>query len=125
MSEKRMLIVPAELVRTIDENRGDMTQAEFIDFLIENQLKQRVKEREDREYVTREEILSFKEEIRLFEEDIKKLLKSFLDFFVSYGLELGKGSPKTEFEELTTKLHELENDLASDGKKGEAKIKWK
>ena len=34
MSEKRMLIMPAELVRKIDENRGDMSQAEFISFLI-------------------------------------------------------------------------------------------
>ena len=27
MGERRMLIVPAELVKKIDDNRGDMTQA--------------------------------------------------------------------------------------------------
>ncbi|MFC2068585.1 hypothetical protein ACFLTP_06215, partial [Chloroflexota bacterium] len=66
-----------------------------------------------------------KEEVRSFEEDMKKLLKTFMEFFVSYGMELGKQSPKTEFDELTSKLHGLENDLELEGKKGEAKIKWK
>ena len=39
MSEKRMLIVDAEVVRKIDENRGDMSCSEFINFLIDNQLE--------------------------------------------------------------------------------------
>lgn len=115
MGEKRMLIVPAELVEKIDGNRGDMSQAEFIDFLISTQLKEKTKEQQ---FVT-------KEEIQHLEQDLKQLLKSFLDFFFSYGLELGKQSPKAEFEELTSKLKGLENDLASEDKLGEAKIKWK
>ena len=115
MSEKRMLIVPAELIKKIDENRGDMSQAGFIDFLIDSQLKEETKEQK---YVTKEEICSLKQ-------DIRKLLKSFLDFFVSYGLELGKQSPKAEFEELASKLQGLEKDLGSDTEKGKATIKWK
>lgn len=115
MPEKRMLIVPAELVKKIDENRGDMSQAEFIDFLINSQLKEEPKEQQ---YAT-------KGDIRSLELDIKKLIKSFVDFFVSYGLELGKHSAKTEFEELTNKLQGLEEDVASEDSKGEAKIKWK
>ena len=110
---------PAELVRRIDENRGDMTQAEFIEFLIDCQLKEKDKEKEV------EKVYATKEEIALLEEDIKSLLKSFLDFFVSYGLELGKQSPKTEFEELSARLHELEEDLSTEDKSREAKIKWK
>ena len=117
MPEKRILIVPAELVRKIDENRGDMTQADFIEFLIDSQLTEKVKgPADEKKYVTEEEFQSF-------EGDIKKLLKTFLDFFVSYGLELGKESPKTEFAELTSRLHELENGLGAEDKR--AKIKWK
>ena len=115
MSERQMLIVPAELVEKINENCGDMSQAEFIDFLISSQLKKKVKEQR---YAT-------KEEIQHFEQDIKQLLKSFLDFFLSYGLALDKQSPKIELEELTSKLKGLENDLVSEDKGGEAKIKWK
>ena len=118
MSEKRMLIVPEELVKKIDDNRGDMSQAEFIEFLIDSQLKETKEKAKEQQYATKEEVLSF-------EQDMKKLLRSFLDFFVSYGLELGKKSPKTEFEELSSKLQELENDLAAEDTGKEVKIKWK
>ena len=40
MGDKRMLIVPAETVKKIDDNRGDMSQAEFIEFLIDSQLRE-------------------------------------------------------------------------------------
>jgi hypothetical protein len=138
MAEKRMLILPADVIKRIDENRGDLSQAEFINFLIENQFKESSSEKQG---ASREEILSLiesqlkevakkqqyatREEIQAFEQDMKVLLKSCLDFFVSYGLELGKDSPKEEFQELSSKLEELENNLNSEGEGKEAKIKWK
>ena len=115
MPEKRMLIVPTELVRKIDENRGDMSQGEFIDFLIDNQLKEEPK---GQQYATKEDLNSL-------ELDMKKLLKSFVDFFVSYGLELGKRPANSEFEELTSKLQGLEEDTVTENSKAEAKMKWK
>ena len=114
MSDKRMLILPAELIKKIDENRGDMSQAEFLEFLIEKQLKPPA-----------EPQFATKEELESFQQDIKQLLKSFLDFFVGYGLELGKQSPKAELEELTDKLQGLQKDLGSDSEKGKATIRWK
>ncbi len=138
MAEKRMLIMPADIIKKIDENRGDLSQADFINFLIDNQLKTEVTEKQA---ASREEILTLidsqlkeiakkqnyatREEIQAFEQDIKVLLKSCLDFFVSYGLELGKHSPQEEFEELSNKLSELENHLNSEGESKEARIKWK
>ena len=116
MVEKRMLIVPVELIDKIENNRGDMSQSEFVEFLIDSQFKKEPEKKQN--YVT-------KEEFQAFEQDIKKLLRSFLEFFVSYGLELGKQSPKSEFEELTSRLHELEDNLGSDSEKGKATIKWK
>jgi hypothetical protein len=117
MSDKRMLILPAEVVTKIDENRGDMSQAEFIEFLIDHQLKEKEK---DQKYAS-------KEEVRAFQDDMKKLLRSFLDFFVSYGLELGKESPAGELGELTSKLQGLQEDMGPDSEKGggKATIKWK
>ena len=93
MTDKRMLIVPDRLVRRIDENRGDMSQSDFIDFLIDSQLEQDSKEQR---YVTREALQEF-------EKGIKDLLRSFMEFFVSYGLELGKQT-SSELEELSRKL---------------------
>ncbi len=123
MSEKRMLILPAELVDKIDENRGDVGRAEFIEFLISGQLKEESKEAR---HTGKAESYVTKEELRSIEQDIKKLLRSFIDFFVNYGLEIGKQSPRAEFEELIGKLQGLENDLNSDNdNEKKATIKWK
>ncbi len=142
MSGKRMLIVPEEIVKKIDANRGDLSQAEFIDFLIEGRLQGEDKKQGD---ITREEIESIKkdikaillreeskekkfakkEDIEAFQQDTRKLLKNFLDFFIGYGLELGKQSPSSEMKEITSKLQGLEENLAFEDEGGEVKIKWK
>ncbi len=97
MSEKRMLIVDAELVKKIDDNRGDMNRSEFLNFLIESQLREESKRHDG---VTREEF-------HQFQEGTKELLRNFLEFFISYGLELGKQPKDKEFEQLTQRLQGL------------------
>ena len=105
MSEKRMLVVDADLVKKIDENRGELSRSEFIDLLIEGQLldkedgsKSRAAVEDDA--VTREEFIQF-------QEGAKELLRSFLDFFINYGLELGHEPRDEEFEQLSRKLRTL------------------
>jgi hypothetical protein len=104
MADKKMLIVDAEVARKVDESRGEMSRSDFIDLLIESQLS------EDKEsgggagqlnYVTREELHQ-----SLL--GIKELLRTFLEFFLSYGLEVGKHSDKN-FNELSQKLQALVN----------------
>lgn len=107
MSEKRMLIVDAELVKKIDENRGDMGRSEFINFLIESQLKE-AEESKKQSGVTREEF-------HQFQEGTKELLRSFLEFFISYGLELGKRPSDNEFEQLAKKLQSLGSSARAKG----------
>ena len=99
MSEKRILIVDAELVKRIDDNRGDVGRSEFIGLLIDNQLKEK-EEGKKQGGVTRDEF-------HQFQEGTKELLRSFLEFFISYGLELGKQPSDSEFEHLTHKLQSL------------------
>ena len=99
MSEKKMLIVDAELVEKVDDNRGDMGRSEFLNFLIESQLKEK-EESKRHDGVTREEF-------HQFQEGTKELLRNFLEFFISYGLELGKQPNDNEFEQLTRKLQSL------------------
>ena len=97
--EKRMLIVDADLVKKIEENRGDMNISEFINFLIESQFKRTVAGPTN-SHVT-------KEEFRQFELGIRELLRNFLEFFLSYGLELGKQNPEKELDKLTQKLKSI------------------
>ena len=97
------LIVDAEVVRRIDENRGAMNRSDFINFLIDSHLQE---ECGKHNYIT-------KEEFNQFREGIRELLRNFLEFFISYGLELGKQPKDKIFEELSQKLQAL----ASSGSK--------
>ena len=99
MSDKRMLIVDADVVTKIDENRGDMSISDFISFLIDGQLKQSVVE-QNNNHIT-------KEEFQQFEQGIRELLRNFLEFFLSYGLELGKHTTDKELDKLGQKLQAL------------------
>ncbi|MFZ7104970.1 MAG: hypothetical protein ACOWWO_20210, partial [Peptococcaceae bacterium] len=64
------------------------------------------------------------EEAAAFQEDTKKLMKSFLDFFIGYGLEFNKKSEGTDdLSELSRTLDALEKASGDEGK--EVKIKWK
>ena len=105
MSEKRMLIVDEELMEKIDKNRDNMSRAEFIEFLIESQLSGETKHKENGAVL--------REEFYQFQEGVKELLRSFLDFFITYGLELGK---KPEDEKLQLLNHRLQAVGISDKK---------
>jgi hypothetical protein len=99
MSEKRMLIVDADVVKTIEENRGDMNISDFINYLINSQLKSEVNT-QNGSHVT-------KEEFQQFEQGIRELLRNFLEFFLSYGMELGKQTTDKELDKLGEKLQSL------------------
>ncbi len=92
-----MLIVDADVAGKIDENRGDMSRSEFLNFLIDSQLKG---ETGNQNYVDKEEFYQFAQ-------GMKELLRNFLEFFISYGLELGKQPKDKTFAELSQKLQAL------------------
>lgn len=100
MAEKRMLIIDAEVSRKIDENRGDMSCSEFLNFLIDSQLNKDAGNQTYVDYID-------KEEFHQFAQGMKELLRTFLEFFISYGLELGKQPQDKTFEELSQKLQAL------------------
>jgi hypothetical protein len=100
MTEKRMLVVDEGLLKKIDDNRGELSRAEFIDYLINEQLQEQGGDVSSQQYVSREE---FQE----FAQGMKDLLRRFLDFFISYGLELGEEPKDHTFNELVQKLQTL------------------
>lgn len=97
MPGKRMLVVDADIARKIDENRGEMSYSEFLGYLIDSQLQEQ----------TGNNIYVDKEEFHQFAAGMKELLRNFLEFFLSYGLELGKQPQDKTFQELSQKLQAL------------------
>ena len=98
MADKRMLILDTDIARKIDENRGDMSYSEFLDFLIDSQFK---------EPAVHSNAYVDKEEFNQFAAGMKELLRNFLEFFLSYGLELGREPQDKTFQELSEKLQTL------------------
>jgi hypothetical protein len=121
LSDSKILVIPADLAKKIDDNRGDVSRAEFIETLIDNLITEKPVSNNVTEYATKTELVSF-------EQDMKQLLKSFMDFFVSYGLEYGENGQQLDIEKFTSKLQGFQKDLTTDngGKgSGKATIKWK
>lgn len=105
MAEKRMLVLDADILKKIDDNRGDMSCADFINFLIDSRLQEGDAESSASEasrYVDKEEFYQFAQGIR-------DLLRNFLEFFISYGLELAKQPKDKALEELSAKIQSFES----------------
>ena len=102
MADKRMMVLPADVVARVDENRGDLSQADFINLLLDSQLGNGDSSEEEQllQGVTLEDLAEL-------EGGIKDLLRSFLEFFITYGLEIGKDSGKNDLEALTERLNDV------------------
>ena len=74
------MVVRKDVIEQVDENRGEMTRTEFVNLLIQSQLKEFY---EKRDYVT-------KEEFGQFMESTKKTLHDFLEFFLTYSMMIEK-----------------------------------
>jgi hypothetical protein len=54
LSDSKILVVPADLARKIDDNRGDLSRIEFIEALIDNLVTDKPEPKKTAvEYVTR------------------------------------------------------------------------
>ena len=89
-----VMVVKDDVVKQIDENRGEMNRTEFVNYLIQYQLKECFNEKE---FVS-------KEDLRRFTAQITELLHSFLQFFISYGMALGQRHNTEDIQALNNLL---------------------
>jgi hypothetical protein len=89
-----IMVVKEDVVKQIDENRGEMNRTEFVNYLIQCQLREHSNQTN---YVT-------KEEFQQFTSQMMELLHNFLQFFISYGMTAGNGHPEADIQELSQQL---------------------
>jgi len=99
VAEKRMLVIDADVARKVEENRGDLSYSEFINFLVDSRLKEQA-DNHVKDFVPREEFDSFVS-------GMKELLRNFMEFFISYEVELGDKPDDEVFKQLSQKLKNL------------------
>ena len=96
-----MLVLSSQIVDKIDANRGDMSQGEYIEFIIDALLQDKKSdEPQQGRFVAYDDL-------KEFEEGIKELLRSFFDFFIAARLELGRPPSGDDMESLRRKLGDL------------------
>ena len=105
-----IMVVKEDVVKQIDQNRGEMNRTEFVNYLIQCQLKEC---NSQTNYVT-------KEELRQFTQEITELLHNFLQFFISYGMALGRRQQNDEdLQSLGLQLESFNKSLESSDKPDE------
>jgi hypothetical protein len=75
-----IMVVKEDIVKQIDEHRGEMNRTEFVNYLIQYQLKDQFNQKNTVSH----------EEFEIFSHQMIALLHNFLQFFVSYGMTIGK-----------------------------------
>jgi hypothetical protein len=89
-----IMVVKEDVVKQIDENRGEMNRTEFVNYLIQCQMKEHLNQK----------VSVSREEFQLFTRQIMELLHNFLQFFVSYGMAMGKGQQDEDIQALNQQL---------------------
>ena len=89
-----IMVVKEDIVKQIDNNRGEMNRTEFVNYLIQCQLK---------EFYNQNEYVE-KTEFRQFTKQIMELLHNFLQFFVSYGMSMSGKNQQADIQILSQQL---------------------
>src|SRR3989304_2766624 len=89
-----IMVVKEDVVKQIDENRGEMNRTEFVNYLIQCQL---------RDFQSQKDFIT-KEEFQRFTSQMMELLHNFLQFFISYSMSMGEGQPEADIRTLTQQL---------------------
>jgi hypothetical protein len=98
-----IMVVKEDIVKQIDENRGEMNRTEFVNYLIQCQLKDQANQKE----------CVSKEEYQQFARQMTGLLHNFLQFFISYGMAMNQGKGNADIQALNQQLdslHSLDED---------------
>jgi hypothetical protein len=94
-----IMVVKEDVVKQIDDHRGEMNRTEFVNYLIQCQLKEQNKQKKN----------VSKEEFQVFARQMTDTLHNFLQFFVSYGMSMGKTQQETDIQLLNKQLESLLN----------------
>ena len=93
-----IMVVKEDIVKQIDENRGEMNRTEFVNYLIQYQLKEQSNQKD----------CVSKEEYQQFVYQMTDLLNNFLQFFISYGMAIGQGKNNADIQALNQQLNSLQ-----------------
>lgn len=99
-----IMVVRKDVVAQIDENRGELTRTEFVNLLIQKQLREFY---EKPDYITREELAA---SVRA----TQQVLHNFLEFLLTHGLMQEQPPQPRLVEDLHEQVRALGNPAPTD-----------
>ncbi len=123
-SEKRILVLDRKVLERIDEYRGDLSRAEFIEVCIDTSLEmaETPEARPAEEPAPRPLAVTApsrpaapaftgtpatREEFEAFKKNTKDLIRALLDFFITFGLDMAPGKAIENPDALRNQLRSL------------------
>jgi uncharacterized pyridoxal phosphate-containing UPF0001 family protein len=100
-----IMVVKEDVVKQIDDNRGEMNRTEFVNYLIQCQLKDQNSQKKG----------VSKQEFQSYTRQMTDLLHNFLQFFVSYGMSMGKTQQEEDVQALNKQLESFLNNEDNTG----------
>ena len=98
-----IMVVKDNVVKQIDENRGELNRTEYVNHLIQCQLKQCYNKQDS---VTREEF-------QYFSQQTMELLHNFIQFFINHGMVIDNPQYNEDFQIVCQQLESLDRMLES------------
>ena len=99
-----VMVVKQDVVKQIDEHRGELTRTEFVNYLIQCQLKQL---HEDTDYVTAEDF-------KMFTRKMAELVHTFMDCVISHDINLQEQADDREMAALNSQVEALLGNFPAD-----------
>jgi hypothetical protein len=93
-----IMVVKEDIVKQIDEHRGEMNRTEFVNYLIQCQLKDQFNQKSS---------ISI-EEFQQFKRQMLELMRNCLEFFVSYGMSQDKSQHDENIQVLSKQLESVQ-----------------
>ena len=93
-----IMVVKEDIVKQIDEHRGEMNRTEFVNYLIQCQLKERLNQKNG----------ISKEQFHQFKRQMLELMRNMLEIFISSGLSVEKSQHVEDIQTLSKQLESFQ-----------------
>ncbi len=93
-----IMVVKEDIVKQIDEHRGEMNRTEFVNYLIQCQLKEQLNQKNG---------ISV-EDFQQFKHQTLELMRNMLEIFISSGLSMDKNQHDEDIQVLSKQLESFQ-----------------
>jgi hypothetical protein len=93
-----LMVVKEDIVKQIDEHRGEMNRTEFVNYLIQCQMKEQLNQKNS----------ISKEEFQQYKRQTLELMRNMLEIFISSGMSMDVSQHSEDIQTLSQQLESFQ-----------------